>query len=79
MNKITRMQLQDIIEQVIADINPGLTDDGLVDAIESGDYQEEAIAFIIEELQVELKPEKYEVPFMKGIEESLSNLTIRKN
>lgn len=77
MNKITRRQLQDIIEQVITDMNPGLTDDLLVEAIESGDKDFEAVDLIIDTLRDEFYPEQKEIPMFKGTKESLDNLTIR--
>jgi len=79
MNKITRMQLQDIIEQVIEDLNPGLGDDGLVEAIECGDNDFEAVDHIIDTLREEFYPEqREEIPAFKGTREALDNLSIRK-
>jgi len=79
MNNITRMQLDDVINQVIIDLNPGLGDDATVDAIENPELREEAMELIIETLQDEITPkQEYKVPFMEGIEESLNNLSIRK-
>ena len=79
MNKITRLQLQDIIEQVIEDLNPGLGDDGLVEAIQCGDNELEAVDHIINTLREEFYPEQTEeIPMFKETREALDNLSIRK-
>ena len=79
MNKITRLQLQDIIEQVIEDLNPGLGDDGLVEAIQCGDNELEAVDHIINTLREEFYPDQTEeIPMFKETREALDNLSIRK-
>ena len=70
------MQLQDIIEQVIEDQNPGLGDDGLVEAIESGDFDFAAVDEIIDTLRDEYYPVQ-EIPMFKGTTDALDNLSIR--
>ena len=78
MNKITRLQLQDIIEQVIEDLNPGLGDDGLVEAIQCGDNELEAVDHIINTLSQEFYPEqRAEISMFKETREALDQLTIK--